>query len=315
MKQYLDSLKRILAEGVEKGDRTGTGTISVFGHQERYDLRKGFPIVTTKFVPIKKIAAELIWLLEGSTDNNRLNELGASIWDEWAVTEEQINQLSDRYLEPFQRFKMYLEHLRTNHQYTDEEIQLVKNNFNKITVESGAKIFDDAGIPAKLTYAQLGVKAGALGPIYGKQWRSWACPDGTTVDQITEVIKLLRTKPDSRRLLVSAWNPADLPDESKSPQQNVLDGKASLASCHTFFQFYTNVRSISDLDNAMFALDNFHDEIYPELAEYLSVEYKEGWVKDIGGYNHPEYESKVVEIATKYGVPTRELSCQLYIRS
>ncbi len=166
MQQYLDLLRDVRDNGVDKGDRTGVGTRSVFGRQLRFDLSAGFPLLTTKKVHLRSIIYELIWFLNGSCDNNWLRERGVSIWDEWAL------------------------------------------------------------------------ESGDLGPIYGKQWRSWVCPDGSTVDQISELIEMIRRKPDSRRLIVNAWNPADLPDESLSPQENVRRGRAALPPCHTLFQFY-----------------------------------------------------------------------------
>ncbi|AKH68489.1 thymidylate synthase [Spongiibacter sp. IMCC21906] len=166
MQQYLDLIRDVRDNGVEKGDRTGVGTRSVFGRQLRFDLSKGFPLLTTKKVHLRSIIYELLWFLQGSCDNDWLREKGVSIWDEWAL------------------------------------------------------------------------ESGDLGPIYGKQWRSWACPDGSTIDQIAELIDMIRRKPNSRRLLVNAWNPADLPDETVSPQDNVRNGKAALPPCHTLFQFY-----------------------------------------------------------------------------
>lgn len=166
MKQYLELMQDIIDNGVDKGDRTGTGTRSVFGRQLRFDLQKGFPLLTTKKVHFKSVAYELLWFLSGSTDNTWLQQRGVSIWNEWAL------------------------------------------------------------------------ENGDLGPVYGKQWRSWACPDGTTIDQIAQVVAQIRATPDSRRLLVSGWNPADLPDEGLSPQENVRRGKAALPPCHTLFQFY-----------------------------------------------------------------------------
>jgi thymidylate synthase len=166
MQQYLDLVRDVLDNGVDKQDRTGVGTRSVFGRQLRFDLREGFPLLTTKRIHVKSVIVELLWFLQGSTDNNWLRERGCTIWDEWALED------------------------------------------------------------------------GDLGPVYGKQWRSWACPDGRTIDQISEVIDLIKRKPDSRRLLVSAWNPADLPDERLSPHDNVRAGKAALPPCHTLFQFY-----------------------------------------------------------------------------
>ncbi|MEW9669234.1 thymidylate synthase [Ammoniphilus sp. 3BR4] len=153
MKQYLDLCKHILDNGVRKDDRTGTGTISTFGYQMRFNLKEGFPLITTKKLHLKSIIHELLWFLKGSTNNNELEEVGVRIWREWAKED------------------------------------------------------------------------GELGPIYGKQWRSWACEDGSTIDQIEQVIKDIKTNPDSRRLIVSAWNVADIP-------------KMALAPCHALFQFY-----------------------------------------------------------------------------
>ena len=163
MKQYLDLVKHVLENGNEKGDRTGTGTKSVFGHQMRFDLSEGFPMVTTKKLHLKSIVYELLWFLKGDTNINYLTENGVRIWNEWA----------------------------------DEN--------------------------------------GDLGPVYGHQWRNW---NDDEIDQIKEVIKSLKTNPDSRRMLVSAWNPSVLPDTSKSFNENVANGKAALPPCHAFFQFY-----------------------------------------------------------------------------
>ncbi|MEQ1485954.1 thymidylate synthase [Methyloglobulus sp.] len=166
MKQYLQLLDKILQEGALKGDRTGSGTLSIFGHQMRFALADGFPLVTTKKIHAKSIIHELLWFLKGETNIAYLREHNVNIWNEWA----------------------------------DEE--------------------------------------GELGPVYGYQWRSWPTPDGKVIDQIQQIIEQLKNTPNSRRMIVSAWNVADLPDESISPQQNVANGKMALAPCHAFFQFY-----------------------------------------------------------------------------
>lgn len=153
MKQYHELLERILSDGVEKHDRTGTGTLSVFGHQMRFDLAAGFPLLTTKKLALKAIIHELLWFLAGDTNVKYLHDHKVTIWDEWA----------------------------------------------------------DAN--------------GDLGPVYGKQWRSWAAPDGRVIDQISDVVAAIRKNPDSRRLIVSAWNPADI-EQMKLPP------------CHCLFQFY-----------------------------------------------------------------------------
>ena len=166
MKQYLELMRHIKDNGVKKEDRTGTGTLSIFGYQMRFDLEQGFPLVTTKKCHLRSIIHELLWFLKGDTNIAYLNENGVSIWDEWA---------------------------------TDE---------------------------------------GELGPVYGAQWRSWPSPDGGSIDQIANVINEIKSNPDSRRLIVSAWNPAVLPDPSISPKENAIQNKQALPPCHTMFQFY-----------------------------------------------------------------------------
>ena len=170
MKQYLDLVSHVLENGNEKGDRTGTGTKSVFGHQMRFDLSEGFPMVTTKKLHLKSIIYELLWFLKGDTNTNYLTENGVKIWNAWA----------------------------------DEN--------------------------------------GDLGPVYGHQWRNW---NSDEIDQIKEVIETLKTNPNSRRMLVSAWNPSVLPDTSKSFSENVANNKAALPPCHAFFQFYVSDGKLS----------------------------------------------------------------------
>lgn len=163
MKQYHDLVKHVLENGTQKGDRTGTGTKSIFGYQMRFDLSEGFPMVTTKKLHLKSIIYELLWFLKGDTNINYLNDNGVRIWNEWA----------------------------------------------------------DAN--------------GDLGPVYGHQWRNW---NNDEIDQIKDIVDTLKNNPNSRRMLVSAWNPSVLPDTSKSFSENVANGKAALPPCHAFFQFY-----------------------------------------------------------------------------
>lgn len=163
MKQYHDLVKHVLENGVQKGDRTGTGTKSVFGYQMRFDLSEGFPMVTTKKLHLKSIIYELLWFLKGDTNIKYLNENGVRIWNEWADSN------------------------------------------------------------------------GDLGPVYGHQWRNW---NNDEIDQIQDLIETLKTNPNSRRMLVSAWNPSVLPDTSQTFSENVANGKAALPPCHAFFQFY-----------------------------------------------------------------------------
>ena len=170
MKQYLDLVKHVLKNGDYKGDRTGTGTKSVFGYQMRFDLNDGFPLVTTKKLHLKSIIHELLWFINGETNIKYLKNNGVKIWDAWA----------------------------------DE--------------------------------------SGNLGPVYGSQWRNW---NNEKIDQISQLIDLIKNNPESRRMLVSAWNPSVLPDTKKSFSENVMNGKAALPPCHAFFQFYVSNNKLS----------------------------------------------------------------------
>lgn len=170
MQQYNDLLQHILNKGYRKDDRTGTGTISTFGYQMRFDLSEGFPLVTTKKVHLKSIIYELLWFLKGDTNIKYLTENGVRIWNEWADPN------------------------------------------------------------------------GDLGPVYGHQWRNW---NGEHIDQISQAVEALKKNPDSRRVLISAWNPSVLPDTSVSFAENVANGKAALPPCHAFFQFYVAKNKLS----------------------------------------------------------------------
>ncbi|PCJ41859.1 MAG: thymidylate synthase [Moraxellaceae bacterium] len=173
MNEYLKLLRHVKENGVTKGDRTGTGTTSLFGYQMRFDLSKGFPLLTTKKIHTRSVFHELLWFLKGDTSITYLKDNGVSIWDEWA----------------------------------DEN--------------------------------------GDLGPVYGKQWRSWEGPNNEVVDQIANLIEEIRTNPNSRRLVVSAWNPVVLPDVKYSPIENAKMGKQALPPCHCLFQFYVSEGKLS----------------------------------------------------------------------
>lgn len=193
-KQYITLLKKIMTEGNEKTDRTGTGTKSLFGYQMRFDLEEGFPLLTTKKLPIRSIIHELLWFLKGDTNLEYLAQNDVHIWDEWP-------------------YKGYL--IRNN-------LPVPKTNTQEWT--DGLKKFVER---IKIDH-QFAKENGELGPIYGYQWRSWPTPDGRHVDQIKEVIKQIKETPDSRRMIVSAWNVADIEQMSKS----------GLPPCHCLFQFY-----------------------------------------------------------------------------
>ena len=197
MKQYHKLLRYILDQGVRKDDRTGTGTVSVFGYQMRFDLNEGFPLLTTKKVHFKSIVHELLWFIAGDTNIRYLVENGVSIWNEW----------------PFENW------LREN--FMQEDYPLGSPQRKDLMSEFVTKIADD------LEFAK---EYGCLGPVYGKQWRNF---EG--VDQLANIIDSLKTNPDSRRHIVSAWNPKDVP----------VMVKAGLPPCHTIFQFYVSEEKLS----------------------------------------------------------------------
>lgn len=226
MKQYHDYLKYILENGIKKDDRTGTGTISIFGYQMRFDLSKGFPLVTTKKLHFKSIAYELLWFLSGDTNIKFLNDNGVKIWDQWALKEDNIEK---RILADYERYQLYLS-------MNDDKQREIKDEFHCLSIEEGNKIMDLKGVPI---YKEILLNSkGDLGAIYGRQWTAWETQSGETIDQISNLINQIKNNPDSRRLIVSAWNVADLPDESFSPKFNVKHGKMALAPCHVMFQFY-----------------------------------------------------------------------------
>ena len=191
MKQYLDLLNHILETGSPKGDRTGTGTISTFGYQMRFDLTKGFPLLTTKKVHLKSIIHELLWFIKGETNIKYLVDNNVRIWNEW----------------PYRNYQKTVDY---NHESLEEFVEKIKND----------PVF------AK--------KHGNLGPVYGKQWRHFEGPDGKHIDQLAEVIKNIKTNPNSRRLIINSWNPPLVPDMALPP-------------CHMMFHFYVNNNKLSCL--------------------------------------------------------------------
>ncbi len=233
MQQYHQLLQHILDHGTQKTDRTGTGTISCFGYQMRFDLQKGFPLVTTKKLHLKSIIYELLWFLQGDTNIKYLNDHGVSIWNEWA----------------------------------DEK--------------------------------------GALGPVYGKQWRSWEGADGTVTDQISDLIQQIKKNPDSRRLIISAWNVADLP-------------KMALMPCHTLFQFYVADGKLScqlyQRSADVFLGVPFNIASYALLtmmiAQVCDLEYGD-FVHSFGDahlYNNHIEQAKLQLSRTPYDLPTMKLN-------
>lgn len=247
MQSYLDLLDNILTNGRRRETpRNRSYTLGIFGEQLRFDLSEGFPLVTTRKVPVRGIIEELLWFLSGSSDNNKLVAKNVHIWDHWAAREF--------------RSKAY----------------------RKINEET-------------MGIEHVDVHPGELGPIYGKMWRSWPNPDGTTTDQIATLLNNLKIRPYSRRHIISGWNPSLLPDETLSPIENVYNGRQCLPPCHTLFQF--SVEPLTTVERMA-----IHDVM-------LGPGMWHAWVRDTrSSVPFPKF-------LDKKGVPKDRLSCKLHARS
>lgn len=291
MKQYNDLLKTIIGFGNERDDRTGTGTISLFAEKISFDLSEGFPLLGSRFIPFKSIVAELKWYLEGGTNSEDLRLLGSNVWDKWGLK--------------------YHTYPLTKELTFTQRMQLFCNKINcSVTMDSTpeqikhwSKIMDDNGIPSvteEIEQKPL-LRKGELGPVYGQQWRSFkgvrknpltGDEQVVTVDQITDLIDGLINNPYSRRHIVTAWNPAVLPDEKEKHSVNILNGKAVLPACHTFFQCYVSELNHSDRCRVFNKTNN-------GIAMSLN----------------PEFTEKHQMIMDKMGTPKQRLDMQLYMRS
>ena len=209
-KTYHDLLERIMKDGTPKSDRTNTGTRSIFGHQMRFDLSKGFPLLTTKKVSFKLVATELLWFMRGDTNIRYLLEYNNNIWNEWAFKRwVESDDYDGPDMTDFGNRSLVDEEFKKDY---DGQMELFKN-----------KILSDDSFAEKF---------GDLGNVYGRQWRNWESPDGSIKDQLKEVVEQIKTDPDSRRHIVTAWNPAEIKDMALPP-------------CHTLFQFYVNDGKLS----------------------------------------------------------------------
>ncbi|SES09517.1 thymidylate synthase [Psychrobacillus sp. OK032] len=203
MEQYLTLCKHIMENGVQKGDRTGTGTKSVFGYQMRFDLAEGFPLLTTKKTAFRLVVSELLWFIKGDTNVKSLIEANNHIWDDWAF-EKWVK--SDRYTGP---------------DMTNFGVRAANDPVFKAIVDEQMETFCTKIVEDE----QFAEEFGELGPVYGRQWRSWPTKNGETIDQLQKVIEQLKTNPDSRRHIITAWNPAEVDEMALPP-------------CHAFMQFY-----------------------------------------------------------------------------
>lgn len=387
MKQYQLLGNDILNNGNQRGDRTGTGTISVFGRQVRYDLTGNVvPLLTTKKMFLRGLLEELFWLNAGDTDNTTLANKNVGIWAEWAVKSENLEYSMQ------ERAGLALKQISGENldESMEEDLRAVLDNKDapQDVQQRVLEIFQGYEIQ-ELKPNPLGVKVGALGPIYGEQWRRWptqsliafplslrerveaareldkkfnfaiynpraaalttiwdrlekgdiedemaedyhkqldnynvpaARHEFATIDQMTKMIEDLKVRPTSRRIIVSAWNPSDMPDETVSPEQNVMNGKAALASCHTLFQFYVEERNWNDVVDDVESKDLWGEYLIfrTELLAKLEVEgnvmvktyRRREWSDEPKGYH-----TAARKWCLEHGIPVDKLSCQLYQRS
>lgn len=284
MKQYLDLLNYTLENGHEKSDRTGTGTTSIFGYQMRFNLNEGFPLVTTKKVHLRSIIHELLWFLNGDTNATTLQENGVRIWDEWALPEDEVKELP---LEPWERIDLAL----SSGIWTGTKDELIAKLHEQGNFQQGSAWLTEQGVSEKKTVVVR--KKGDLGPVYGKQWREWIGPTGEHIDQIQKIMNQLKDDPDSRRIIVSAWNVGELDQMALQP-------------CHSFFQFYT--RELDAYELVAQAEKILGKDVWQDQLETVGVENEDIEIH-AAALDHFNFDK---ELSAK--VPRRELSCQLYQR-
>jgi thymidylate synthase len=348
-RQYRDLIQHILTNGRFKGDRTGTGTYSVFGYQMRFNLEEGFPLITGKFTSFKSIKAENIWFVSGCSNNKELNALGATIWDEWDVVPEDFLVLINR-------IRLNPEHETLWLQRTSEiSIEMANlsqkpafkfdNAKTKVIETHAAKYGEQFGALELLIHGAFGEQAledgfsehlvkynqllhalykdaiafckehnipwttGDLGPVYGKMWRKWPTVSGMTVDQLSNAISTLKNNPTSRRIIVSGWNPELLPVEGQSHDVNVLNGKQVLPPCHLLFQFYAEELTVKERTEYATKRRN-EDGSIPDSALQVA---------DLIDKNFDKEPDVLDELLTTLhntlDTPKHRLSCQVYIRS
>lgn len=293
MKQYLDLVRLIRDTGNYKGDRTGTGTTSIFGHQMRFDLADGFPLVTAKHTHLKSIIHELLWFLQGETNIRYLKENGVRIWDEWVLpgtaeyrdmTPGEIQVALVKHFNvtdftPVQNDSLGLSGAYEIIRDEDDEDRIVFEYVDNASWLNAYRILLDKE-PRVLI-------AGELGPVYGSQWRSWPAPDGKSIDQIANLIEMLKKNPDSRRAIVSAWNPAEVDNMALPP-------------CHCLFQFYSNFMSLEEMEDVI-------------GKAHLTADYVRFVNERECETNDAVYDAALL-FCQERDLPRRKLSCQLYQR-
>lgn len=280
MKQFNALLTDIVENGRESSNRTVKRSKKVFGRQLRWNLAEGFPLVTNRKIFTRGVFTELEWFIKGLTNNQWLTDRGVHIWDEWALADEHLDMESPQLLPGADRYDLYFAKLLAEKGQEAVDAESIRFNGNKdvqpLSSEEGHRIMDEAGIPKYRTYRDLGFELGDLGPVYGRQWTAFRGQHQSIINQLKDMEDTLLSKPMSRRMIVIAWNPDDLPDESVSPQQNVLNGKMALAACHTLFQLFVDEATLKEridwLGEIMEDDDNLRNN-YTELLNQYNYEY------------------------------------------
>lgn len=309
MKQLLDIFRTVKAENSSRIDRTGVGTMASFGHEARFDLKKGYPLTTVRQIFTRGMIEETLWILSGSTDNSVLFDKNVHIWDSWALPEdiytdvkrtppELVAALAEKLGKDIQETIQLL--MNADKEYAEFLIANPDHIDSPDSNTGGYAILVSNGIsPTKKVKV---ASKGSLGPVYGAQWRAWKCTDGRVVDQIADLIENLKLRPYSRRHVVSAWNPEDLPDETKTPHQNVVDGRQCLASCHCLFQFF--VKSLTEQE----FLDSLTAKGFISTVQQI-VDARDS------GATRPEIAEMINHLSEALSVPSKKLSCKLTQRS
>jgi len=286
MEQHQQLLEDILTKGRKKLDRTGVGTYSLFGAQMEFDLSEGFPVTTARKIFTRGTFAETLWFLSGSTNNEVLREANVHFWTRWALTEDKYKE---RMLEPHERVLAYAKMLGTDPKQIIQEL-------NKMgSVDAGHVYLDAQGVP-RVQDMKIASK-GDLGPVYGRMWRNWPTSNGQTIDQVATLVENLKKIPWSRRHIVSGWNPELLPDETKSHEENILNGKQCLPPCHTLFQFIVEPLTLEErMDYAHLTVEG----VQTKLALTTSLD---------------NLQDAMTQYLDNLMVPDKMLSCKLHARS
>ena len=308
MQVYTDLMQHVLDTGRWRGNRTGNNTIDTFGHHIHIDLKDGYPLVSQRFISTKALKGELIGFLNGVTNHEDFKKLGCSFWEPWALEKDLTETI------PRGGDELIIEYAHLKGISTSKAMKLLNNKYGN-NLKGLYEKFKSLGIETEETKVLL--RKGELGPIYSFAWTSWPTPDMKTINQIANLIRDLKADPDCRREVIVAWNPADKPDSSISPQENVANFKPCLTPCHCLFQFYTQALTIAE--RIEWAVDNLD----------ITVDGNEAFIVKLGGIDatgmdlefaasrgrYSEEAMVVMDVMTARGIPAHNLLLNLYQRS